>query len=158
RVVAAAVFFVAAISPMLGFFSLFTFYYTFVADHYQYLACLGVFAGLAAGLARLATKYQPHPALCRAGPGLLLAGLGALTWQQAGAYENLEALWRDTLIKNPASWMAHNNLGLVLAAKGIREEAELHYREALRLKSDNSDAHYNLANLLFATGRTEEAI
>ena len=35
---AAAIFFVAMLSPMLGFIPLFTFFYTFVADHYQYVA------------------------------------------------------------------------------------------------------------------------
>ncbi len=34
----AALFFVATLSPMLGFIMLYTFRYTFVADHYQYLA------------------------------------------------------------------------------------------------------------------------
>src|SRR6267143_6874478 len=40
----ATVFFVATLSPVLGFIMLYTFRYTFVADHYQYLACIGPIA------------------------------------------------------------------------------------------------------------------
>ena len=40
----AAAFFVATLSPVLGFIMLFTFRYTFVADHYQYVACIGPIA------------------------------------------------------------------------------------------------------------------
>src|SRR5207249_8195073 len=47
----AAAFFVATLSPMLGFIMLFTFRYTFVADHYQYLACIGPIALASAGVA-----------------------------------------------------------------------------------------------------------
>ena len=156
--IAAVAFFVAALSPMLGFISLFTFYYSFVADHYQYLACLGPIALFAAGVCRLLIKWQTVRLQQYAVYFLILATLGALTWQQARAYENLETLWRDTLKKNPGSWLAHHNLGLTLAKQGNRAEAEWHYRETLRLKPDNGDAHYNLANLLFATGRPEEAL
>jgi len=157
-VVPAVLFFVATLSPLLGFFTLYTFYYSFVADHYQYLACLGPFALFAAGLARLAEKTKPSPAMQRAVPALLLAGLGALTWQQAGAYRNLESLWRDTLAKNPTSFLAHNNLATLLAARGDREEAEVHFLRALAAKPNDGDGHFNYANQLMATGRIGEAI
>ncbi len=48
---AALIFFAAVLSPMLGFIPLYTFYFSYVADHYQYLACLGLIVfglGLAA--------------------------------------------------------------------------------------------------------------
>ena len=48
----AAVFYVATLSPLLGFIMLYTFRYTFVADHYQYVACLGPVALVAAGGSR----------------------------------------------------------------------------------------------------------
>jgi len=48
----AAAFFGATLSPVLGFIMLYTFYYSFVADHYQYVACLGPIALAAAGIER----------------------------------------------------------------------------------------------------------
>lgn len=157
-VIPAVLWFVALLLPMLGFFPLFTFYYSFVADHYQYLACLGMFALCAGALVRLEERLKPSASVRVAVPTVLLAGLGALTWQQAGAYQNLETLWRDTLAKNPRSFMAHNNLATILAARGEREEAEAHFSQALELKPDDGDAHFNYANLLFGAGRTAEAI
>ena len=47
----ALVFYVATLAPTLGFIMLFTFRYSFVADHYQYVACIGPLALAAAGLA-----------------------------------------------------------------------------------------------------------
>jgi len=156
--IAAAVFFVAALSPMLGFIPLFTFYYTFVADHYQYLACLGPLALFAAGVDRLARKAPAHRQAVFGSCVLLITVLGVLTWRQSQVYQNVETLWRDTLKKNPNSWLAHCDLGVVLAGRGDRTEAEGHYLEALRLNPKDGDAHYNFANLLAATGRKEEAL
>jgi tetratricopeptide (TPR) repeat protein len=152
---AAAAFFVATLSPMLGFVPLFTFYYAFVADHYQYAACLGPIALFAAATSRLAPG---RPALRAGAAGVLLVVLAALTWRQAGAYRSHETLWQDALAKNPGSWLAHNNLGVLLAARGEREEAEAHYRDSVTLQPDNAEARFNLANLLAATGRAEEAL
>src|SRR5205823_15100618 len=50
---------VVTLSPVLGFIMLFTFRYTFVADHYQYLACIGPIALASAGVATLANRFKP---------------------------------------------------------------------------------------------------
>jgi tetratricopeptide (TPR) repeat protein len=154
--VAAAAFYVATLSPMLGFVPLFTFYYAFVADHYQYLACLGPIAWFAAVTSRLAPGLPG--AVRGAAAAALLGLLAALTWQQAGAYRSHEALWRDVLAKNPESWMAHNNLGVLLKARGQREPAEAHFRQSVGFQPDNAEARFNLANLLADTGRAEQAL
>ena len=65
--------------------------YSFVADHFQYMASIGLIVLGAAGLNRAP----------RVIPATLVVLLGALTWQQAGIYRDLETLWRDTLAKNP---------------------------------------------------------
>src|SRR5881227_1814349 len=54
----AAGFFVATLSPVVGFIMLYTFRYTFVADHYQYLACIGPIAFTSAGVATLAAAFK----------------------------------------------------------------------------------------------------
>jgi hypothetical protein len=40
----------ARFSPALGFFNVFPFIYSYVADHFQCLACLGVIVPVSAGL------------------------------------------------------------------------------------------------------------
>jgi hypothetical protein len=47
---AALLFFVGTLFPALGFVNVFPFRYSFVADHFQYLASLGIIALMAAGM------------------------------------------------------------------------------------------------------------
>lgn len=157
-VIAGVVFFVAALSPLLGFVPLYTFRYSFVADHYQYLACAGLIIPLAALLSDRTIIEGLGRVLrgCLAG-GLLLV-LGGLTWKQSHIYLGPQTLWQDTITKNPGCWMAHNNLGNILAAKGQTDEAIPHFQEALHLKPDYAEAHYNLGIALGNKGQIDEAI
>ncbi len=148
RVIAGVVFFVATLSPLLGFIPLYTFKYTYVADHYQYMACIGLLALAAAGLNRLP----------RVVPFAGLAVLGVLTWRQAHIYADQTTLWQDTLAKNPASWLAHNNLGVLLRDSGQADEAIRQYRCAIQLRPDYAPAYYNLGIVLFKKGQTGEAL
>lgn len=157
-VVAAAVFYVATLAPLLGFIPLYTFRYTFVADHYQYLAAVGPLAVFAAAAATYYKKLLPDKPLGAVLPAAaLLLVLGVLTWRQGSAYENSLTLWTDTVAKNPASWMAHNNRGKALAEQGRTAEAMETFQRSLRLNPGNKDAHKNLALLLAGEGRMTEA-
>jgi tetratricopeptide (TPR) repeat protein len=151
----AALFYAATLSPLLGFVMLYTFRYTFVADHYQYVASIGLIALAAAGIT---IAFKTKPFLKLACCGALLLTLGTLTWRQCGMYTNLETLWRDTLAKNPDCWLAHNNLGLLLNNQGRNEEAMEHYRKAVQIDPNDFEALYNLGIALAAQGQFNEAI
>jgi len=154
----AAILFVATLSPVLGFIMLYTFRYTFVADHYQYLACLAPIALFSAAVANLTDALKKARPLILSAAACLVAALWFLTWRQSVMYGDIEALWRTTLAKNPECWMAHNNLGIVLFQKGIIDEAIAHYRITLNLQRDFWDADYNLGNALLGKGEIDEAI
>ena len=82
-----------------------------MADHYQYIALPGIIALAVAGgtlLARRTLGEGAGPRVIAAGLMIVLVGL---TRQQAGLYQNPRLLWQDTLGKNPACWLAHNQLG-----------------------------------------------
>jgi Tfp pilus assembly protein PilF len=153
----AALFFAATLTPVLGFVMLYTFAYSFVADHYQYLACLGpialVVAAVKCGLDRIG-----QPLLQPVLGAVLLATLAPLTWKQCEIYTSAETLWRATLALNPDSWLAHNNLANILHQKGSVGGAIIHYEEALKGAPDNESIHFNLANALYQEGRAGEAI
>lgn len=156
---AGALFFLVTLFPALGFFDLYPFLFSFVADHFQYLASLGILALAAAGAARLLDGAQP--AARRAGQGLCLAGvavLAVLTFRQSRLYADRETLYRATLRGNPACWMAWNNLAGALISRGKAEEAMGLAQRALALRPDYPDAHNNLALALAGLGRSEEAI
>ena len=154
----AAAFFVATLSPVLGFIMLFTFRYTFVADHYQYLACIGPIALFSAGVFSLAGVFKQYRAFILSTALVVVATLAALTWRQAAMYGDIETLWRTTLARNPECWMAHTNLGIVLLQKGQLNDGIAHYRAALRMQPDSWDAEYNLGTALLAQGKVDEAI
>ncbi|MEP6585259.1 MAG: tetratricopeptide repeat protein [Candidatus Udaeobacter sp.] len=154
----AAAFFVATLSPVLGFIMLFTFRYTFVADHYQYLACIGPIALASAGIVSLSAKFTQYRVVIVSVAVLIVASLATLTWRQAATYTDIETLWRTTLAKNPECWMGHTNLGLVLFEKGKIDDAIAHYRSALQMQPDWWDAEYNLGTALLAKGHLDEAI
>ncbi|MGD0411156.1 MAG: tetratricopeptide repeat protein, partial [Verrucomicrobiota bacterium] len=155
----AAVFFVATLSPVLGFVMLYTFLYTFVADHYQYLACLGPLALAAAGMEGgfgWAARRTPllKPVCCAA----LLAILGGLAWFQCRQYAGAETLWRATLAKNSGSWMAHNELGLIRLGQGKLDEADDEFKIALALHPDDEKSYNNLGTVLSRRGEVAQAI
>src|SRR6266481_3772859 len=143
--------------PSLGFLNIYFFFYSFVSDHWQYLACLGIITPCASGIVLLAGQLKSWQVWLERGTTLLLAGvLFLLTWQQSRMYTNVETLYRTTIARNPACWMAYNNLGNILyQANRIPEAMDL-FKQALRIKP--AVAHYSLGNALVLTGRTSEAI
>ncbi len=154
----ATAFFVATLSPVLGFIMLFTFRYTFAADHYQYLACIGPIALASAGIVTLSDRFTHYRAVIVSAALLVVAGFGTLTWRQAATYSDIETLWRTTLARNPECWMAHTNIGIVFLQQGKIDDAIAHYRLALQMQADSWDAEYNLGTALVAKGQVDEAI
>jgi tetratricopeptide (TPR) repeat protein len=156
---AAVLFFAISLFPALGFFNVYPFFYSFVADHFQYLASAGIITLAAAGAARWLGRRglwgnARGNALCL----LLLLGLGVLTWRQSAMYANAETLWRTTLARNPGCFMAHNNLAEILFQKGQADEAIAELQKALAIKPDAAKSHYNLGNFLLRKGSVDEAI
>ena len=155
----AAAFYLATLSPLLGFIMLYTFRYTFVADHYQYVASIGplalLAAGITVGLGVLGKGKSLATAACCL---LLLLALGTLTWRQCGMYADAETLYRTMIARNPNSFMAHNNLGGLLVEEGRGDEAIAHFRTALRIEPRFAEAHLNLADLLLQKKQVDEAI
>src|SRR5262245_10822964 len=145
--------------PTLGFLNQFFFLYSFVADHWQYLACLGIITPCASGIVLFAGQFKRWQAWLEPGVTLLLgAALFLLTWQQSRMYTDVETLYRTTIARNPACWMAYNNLSNMLyQANRIPEAMDL-LKQSLRINPDDATAYYNLGNALVQTGRTFEAI
>src|SRR6476659_3232834 len=123
----AMLFFGATLGPVLRFIMLYTFRYTFVADHYQYLASIGPIALVCAGAATLARSYSEARPLVFGLLACTIAVLTVLTWRQSAIYADIESLWRTTIARNPNCWMAHNNLGTVLLQRGEVDDAIAQY-------------------------------
>ncbi len=154
---AASLLFCGTLFPALGYFDVFPMRFSFVADHFQYLASIAFLVLIVGIFASLLNVWQAPSWLGSTLSLLCLLVCVFLTFKQVPIYEGLESLWRDTLAKNPSSWMARSNLGSLLIRRGDLEEAELHLTEAIRLKPNYHEALANLGKVFESRGALEQA-
>jgi tetratricopeptide (TPR) repeat protein len=155
----AGAYFMLSLFPVLGFFDVFFFRFSFVADHFQHLASMGPLALAGAGLARLVPD-RPHAVGAWRWAGLagVMAGLGVLSWRQAAIYRDPHVLWSTTAALNPQAWIARVNLGVELVAAGRTEEAVAHYRAALEQRPGAPEIQTNLGAAYLHLNRPAEAV
>ncbi|MDW8261657.1 MAG: tetratricopeptide repeat protein [Phycisphaerales bacterium] len=149
-----ALFFGGTILPALGFVNFFPMRYSFVADHFVYLAALGLIVPLCAAGTVLLAQQRWVGVIVAVG---LCGGLGWLSFSHARNFDGPERLWQHTIQSNPESWMAHNNLGLLKLQQNRLEEAEALFRRALELRKDHAEAVLNLGRVAEARGNHAEA-
>jgi tetratricopeptide (TPR) repeat protein len=156
---AAWLFFCITLFPVLGFFNVYYFTYSFVADHFQYLACLAIFTFTGAIVAEALSRLtQPVRAVGVASCVVLVASLATLSRQQTPMYADIATLYQTTIERNPTCWLAHNNLGRLFADSGRADDAIAQYRAAIEVKPDYADAHNNLANAMGRLGQMQDAL
>jgi tetratricopeptide (TPR) repeat protein len=155
---ASALFFIGTLFPALGFFNVFPFRYSLVADHFQYLASLGPLVLAAAGIHALSGFFPKSRVLLPGTSTLLLMVLGILTWKQCGTYKNEDTLWQETYRLNSESWMAHNYFGLQYLRQGQLDQAGAEFNKLLEVKPNFADGHDNLGIVLLQQVKTEEAL
>ena len=171
-------YFAVTLFPMLGFFNIYYFRYSLVADHYQYQSIIGIIALVVGGGCHLFTRcpkrYHQTVFLVVA---VVVSLLGVQTFRQGGNYADVETIFLDTHAKNPTSWMPLYNLGH-LKQKEKKYAQAVHYyttlgnlyleqkkysqalhnfSQALNIKPDFAETHYNLATALMEMKRFKEA-
>jgi tetratricopeptide (TPR) repeat protein len=152
---AASLFYGGSLFPTGGFFNVYAFKFSYVADHWHYLPSLGYLVLAAAGIVMWGKR---HAAIVRPAILALLVLLGGLTWRQTLGYRDMETFYRTILAKNRDCALAHNNLGLLLREDGRLEEAATHFREMLRIDPKDADATGKLAVTYTRLGRPDEAV
>jgi protein O-mannosyl-transferase len=152
-------YFLVSLFPVLGFFDVYFFRYSFVGDHFQYLASMGplalVAAGISVGCGRIGVGWVRLRQI--AGASLIVV-FCALSARHARLFASDRVLWLDTATRNPSAWIAQNNIAKILIDEGTYADAIRHLGTALRLKPDHQEAHYNLGNALRLTGDVAGAI
>src|SRR5438477_8861834 len=138
-------YFVITLFPVLDFFDVYFFRYSFVSDHFQYLASMGPLALAGAGVVAAVERVGIHRLAVQTASALvILSILGALTFHQSAKYHDVITLYQATLAQNPGCWMAEYNLGLALKNQGQLDQAIAHYRRAINIWPDYVEAQYNL--------------
>jgi tetratricopeptide (TPR) repeat protein len=111
--------------PALSFFNIAPMRYSFVADHYAYLASAALIALIIGACATAQRRLRPQAA-SRVGVAIgvsavLLVVLGATSWARTGAFSNDLMIWRDTVRKNPGSYYARDRYATELDRRSVRE-------------------------------------
>jgi protein O-mannosyl-transferase len=152
-------YFLAALLPVLGLIDHYFLRYSFVGDHFQYLASIGPLAVAGAGITTALGLLEKarrflEPVFC----GALLLLLGFLTWHQCAMYANSETLWRMTIERNPGCEACYNNLGDSLLRRGQVDEAIADYQKASEMSPRDSRPQSNLGFAFLQKGQVNEAI
>ncbi|HWB54469.1 MAG TPA: tetratricopeptide repeat protein [Tepidisphaeraceae bacterium] len=135
------------VSGLTGF--LFQFYST-VADHYLYLSMFGI-----AVIAAYVVKAYPRWTWIYAAIVALLA-LGSFV--QAGYWGSSTTLYRHVLSVSPRSYMARNNLAMILLSENHPAEAQQLLEQATQINPEHYQAWEQLAELLVQRGEIDGAI
>jgi hypothetical protein len=131
----AALIFSGTLVPALGFVDVFPMIYSFVADHFQYLASISLIVLI---VATAATLMKSAPIAQIGLSAIVLCVLAAMGFREGDKYRDQIALWRDTIDKNPHAAMAHTNLGNLLLDSippdnRTRDEAASLYRAVVTM-------------------------
>ena len=154
---AAMLLFCGLLFPVLGFVNVYPFRFSFVADHFAYLASIPIIALIAGGVSVTATRWRVSREAATVAVLALGVTLGLLTFRQSRHYVSAEALYLDILDHNPSSWLAYGNLG-VLEMDSAPAQALAHLDRAIALSPDAAETHNDRGTVLQRMGRVEEAV
>lgn len=129
-----------------------------MADRFTYIPLIGLFILVGYSTSIFSRGWRYRRAILLVATGVLFSVCIVVTTFQIQHWRNSMSLFEHAIKVTSNNYLAHNNLGAVLAEQGKYEDAISHYREALRIKQNYADAHYNLGNALFKRGEVQEAI
>lgn len=144
--------FVVGVFPTLGLVPHGYQVFSTVADRFLYLSMIA--PALALSWLFLRGGKIVVPVICAA-VVIIYSAVGII---QAKYWAGNLALFRHALTVNPASYMAHYNLGLTMAGEGSPDAAIDHYQRAIEIKPDYGRAHNNLGAILTEQGEYLSAI
>src|SRR5262249_8430910 len=127
--------------------------YSFVADHFQYIASIGIIVLIVSPAMQL-LQQRGRAAMRVVLPLILLA----LTWHRQSAFVGLTPLWADTVEKNPTSWMARVNYAKALMADHRLNEAAVQLADAADLNRDSAEVASVRGSLYAQRGDVDRAI
>ncbi|MEA2709846.1 MAG: protein O-mannosyl-transferase [Phycisphaerales bacterium] len=128
-----------------------------MALRYTYLPMIGLLIAVAWSLPRL--QQVPRASAVYAACAIVLVmTLSLMTRREIGHWRDSVSLWSHAIDATHNNYVAHANLAVEQARLGASMEAELHYREAIRIRPDWSTAHNGLGVLLASRGDVDGAI
>lgn len=139
-------YFIGTLFPALGFFNVFPMKFSWIADHFQYLASMGILVFIAMGLGKI-KHHCPRVGLLLI--VLIIGGLTFRTRAQVPVYQNTQTLWEHVVAHNSSSWAAKNNLGTLYANAGHQAKALSLFRQSLVLNRQQTKANENMGSYYY---------
>lgn len=158
---AAILIFGGTLFPVLGFLDIYPFRFSYVADHFCYLACLPVFALVSYGLVSGLRQRGAGTLAIALTLGLLAGALSLRTQRRARVFRDYETLLRDTLRQVPECWIAHANLAQLLASSpdpARQAEAFERFQRAAALEPRDARNRLNVGAALLVRARPRAAL
>jgi protein O-mannosyl-transferase len=146
------------IFPVMGFFNVYFFRYSYVADHFVYLGSIGPIAFVCGSINFFLNDQRASLRSGLFAGTLLLSALSVYAFIHARSFRDSDTLWRATLRRNPQSFLAWNNLGVSLLARESFFEAEKMFRQALEIAPAVAETHFNLGKCLNGQGKHLDAV
>lgn len=129
-------YFLGTLFPALGFFNVYPMRFSYVADHFAYLASLGVIALAGAALTmaarQLSKRWEIPSAVSFSAAAVVVISLALVSREQTSLYKDVWTLWTFTSAKNPGATVARANLGQLLLKQGDVSAALVHIEDVYR--------------------------
>jgi protein O-mannosyl-transferase len=146
--------FVVTLVPMIGLIQVGS---QAIADRYMYISMIGLLLIIAWGAEDITGKRLWLKETVTMSAVVILLITGLLTHMQVKYWRNNLTLFEHTLKVTKDNPFAENSYGAALVQKGRLIEAELHYRNAVRLDPQYFTARHNLGFILILEGKAGEA-
>jgi tetratricopeptide (TPR) repeat protein len=129
-----------------------------MADRYAFIPHIGLFIAITWEAADWMSRLTLPRELIAAFAAAVLAACAVVTSTQIGYWSDSITLFEHAVAVTSGSYFAHNNLGVALEAAGRKDEAAVHYAEAVRLNPTWPEAQNNYGIACAWRGDYAEAV
>ena len=129
-----------------------------MADRYLYIPMIGPVLWMAIAGHALGMRWPATRRIIQLLGASWIAALAISAWTQASFWINCETIMRQAIANTRNNFVINGALGTYFYRAGRLPEAELQFREALKIKPENAGLLASLATALGSAGRYDEAI
>jgi Flp pilus assembly protein TadD len=128
------------------------------ADRYAYVPLSGDFIAVVWLFANWARNHETRKRSLTIVAACIVVALTIATRVQASYWQNSIALFQRAVDVTTDNYVAHNNLGELLAQQGKLDEAAMHFTKSIDINPRFAHARHNMGMIFVQRGNLDEAI